>query len=171
MAFRGLAPAAWEIEMRSEYNEGIQEYAQRLMGDKTGEVVSLMIHIGDELGLYDAMAGEGKVNAASLAKSTGLNERWVLEWLRGQGAAGIGDHLGQERFQLSDVAAEALLKEDSPSCVQGFSSKPLPTRSWTRPAKHSVRVSASVGARTVTTPRTSCVVPTDRSTFNWRARS
>lgn len=110
--------------MGSEYDERMQEYAQRLMGYKTGEVVSLMIHIGDELGLYDAMAGEGKVNAASLAKRTGLNERWVLEWLRGQGAAGIVDHVGEEKFELSDVAAEALLNEDSPSYVQGFFSKP-----------------------------------------------
>ena len=46
-----------------------------------------MIHIGDRLGLYRALTGAGPVSAAQLAEKTGLNERWLLEWLRGQAAA------------------------------------------------------------------------------------
>ncbi len=106
--------------MGNDYAERMREYAQRVIGYKTGEVVSLMIHIGDELGLYEAMSGKEGVDAASLSKATGLNERWVLEWLRGQGAAGIIDHLGGERFQLSDVATDALLNTDSPANIAGF---------------------------------------------------
>jgi len=108
----------------ADFRDRMQAYAQRLVGYKTGEMVSLMIHIGDELGLYDAMAGEAQVDAASLAQKTGLDERWLLEWLRGQGAAGIIDHLGEETFQLSDVAAQALLNADSPAYLRGFFAKP-----------------------------------------------
>ena len=108
----------------ADYRQRMQEYAQRLVGFKTGEMVSLMIHIGDELGLYDAMAGEDQVTAASLAGKTGLDERWLLEWLRGQGAAGIIEHLGDETFQMSDVATQALLNADSPAYLRGFFAKP-----------------------------------------------
>jgi SAM-dependent methyltransferase len=110
--------------MANDFSERMRDYAQRVMAYKMGEMVSLMIHIGDELGLYDAMAGQDRVNAESLATATGLDERWLLEWLRGQGAAGIVDHLGDEYFQLPDVAAVAFLNEDSPAYLRGFFSKP-----------------------------------------------
>ena len=80
--------------MDKDYAERMQEYAKRVIGYKTVELISLMIHIGDELGLYEAMSGKDSVDANSLAEATGLDERWLLEWLRGQGAAGIIDHLG-----------------------------------------------------------------------------
>jgi 2-polyprenyl-3-methyl-5-hydroxy-6-metoxy-1,4-benzoquinol methylase len=110
--------------MDKDYDERMQEYVEHLMGYKTGEMISLMIHIGDALGLYDAMSGRESVDAAGLAEITGLNERWLLEWLRGQGAAGIINHVGEESFQLSDVAAEALLDADSPANIAGFFFKP-----------------------------------------------
>ncbi len=110
--------------MNNNYDERMQEYAMRVIGYKGGEMISLMIHIGDELGLYKAMAGKESVNASNLAKTTGLNERWLQEWLRGQGAAGIIEHRGDEDFQLSDVAEEALLDADSPANIVGFFCKP-----------------------------------------------
>jgi len=110
--------------MADDFSDRMQDYAARLMSYKTGEMVSLMIHIGDELGLYEAMAGQDSVNAESLAAATGLDERWLLEWLRGQGAAGIIEHLGDENFQLSDVAAVAFLNADSPAYLRGFFSRP-----------------------------------------------
>ena len=110
--------------MEKSYRKRKGEYVGRLMRYKSGELVSLMIHIGDELGLYDAMAGQESVNARDLAESTGLNERWLKEWLRGQGAAGIIEHIGDENFQLPDVANEALLDPDSPSYIAGFYCKP-----------------------------------------------
>jgi hypothetical protein len=55
--------------MTTDYRDRMQAYAQQLMGYKTGEMVSLMVHIGDELGLYAAMSGEPVVTAgASLSK-------------------------------------------------------------------------------------------------------
>jgi len=110
--------------MSKDYDERKGEYVGRLMGYKSGELISLMIHIGDELGLYEAMAGKESVNASNLAKITGLNERWLKEWLRGQGAAGIIEHREDENFQLSDVATETLLDADSPAYIAGFYCKP-----------------------------------------------
>lgn len=80
---------------------------------KQGEVVALMIHLGDRLGLYRAMDGAGPLSAAGLAGITGLQERWLLEWLRSQAAAGLLDTDDGETFTLSPEAAAVLADEES----------------------------------------------------------
>jgi 2-polyprenyl-3-methyl-5-hydroxy-6-metoxy-1,4-benzoquinol methylase len=88
-------------------------FALRVWQYKQGEVVSLMIHLGDRLGLYRAMDGAGPVRADELAGMTGLHERWVREWLRGQAAAGLlstDDDAGS--FELSAEGADVLARED-----------------------------------------------------------
>jgi SAM-dependent methyltransferase len=84
------------------------EFALRVWGYKQGEVVSLMIHLGDRLGLYRSMAGVGPMTAADLAAVTGLQERWLLEWLRGQAAASLIDTDDGETFELSPEASAVL---------------------------------------------------------------
>ncbi len=86
--------------------------ALRVWTFKQGEVVSLMIHLGDRLGLYRAMAGQEPVTATGLAARTGLHERWLLEWLRSQAAAGLIDTADGETFELSMEAAEVLADEE-----------------------------------------------------------
>jgi len=85
--------------------------ALQVWGYKQGEVVSLMVHLGDRLGLYRAMAGEGPMTAAGLAARTGLHERWLLEWLRSQAAAGLIDTEDGEVFELSPEAGAVLADE------------------------------------------------------------
>jgi len=110
--------------MDESYGDRLGQYAQLVVGYKLGEMVSLMIYLGDQLGLYQAMSGRDSVNAGQLAEETGLDERWLQEWLRGQGAAGVINHVGEERFQLPDVAEEALLNDDSPAFLTGFFFRP-----------------------------------------------
>jgi SAM-dependent methyltransferase len=78
---------------------------------KQGEMVSLMIHLGDRLGLYRALQGAGPVTSADLAERTGLHPRWLLEWLRGQGAAGLLTWHDADCFELTDVGAAVLADE------------------------------------------------------------
>ncbi|HXW80484.1 MAG TPA: class I SAM-dependent methyltransferase [Acidimicrobiales bacterium] len=87
-------------------------FALRVWSYKQGEVVSLMIHLGDRLGLYRAMAGQGPMTAASLAARTKLHERWLLEWLRCHAAAHLVDTMDGEVFELSPEGAEVLANED-----------------------------------------------------------
>ncbi len=68
---------------------------------KQGEMVSLMIHLGDRLGIYKAMDGEGLLSAAQLASITGYKERWLLEWLRGQAAAKLLEYHNPDLFELT----------------------------------------------------------------------
>ena len=60
-------------------------FAYRVWSYKQGEMVSLLIHLGDRLGLYRALDGAGPVSAREFAERTGLHERWLLEWLRAAG--------------------------------------------------------------------------------------
>ena len=96
----------WQCgRMTTDERDRLSAFALRVWGYKQGEVVSLMIHLGDRLGLYQAMAGRGPVTAAGLAADTGLQERWLLEWLRGQAAAGL---IGTEDGEAFEMSAEAV---------------------------------------------------------------
>ena len=87
-------------------------FAFQVWNYKQGEVVSLMIHLGDRLGLYRALDGAGAVTAAELAGLTDLKERWLLEWLRGQAAAGLLQYCGEDRFELTPTGAAVLADEE-----------------------------------------------------------
>jgi SAM-dependent methyltransferase len=90
-------------------------YSLRVWSYKQGEMVSLMIHLGDVLGLYRSMAGAGPLSPRELAERTGLQERWLLEWLRGQAAAQLldyeSDRDGVGRFTLTPAGAAVLADE------------------------------------------------------------
>ena len=107
--------------------EELKRYSFNVWNFKQGEMVSLMIHIGDRLGLYRALTGAGPVTAAELAGQTGLQERWLLEWLRGQAAARLLDSDDGERFELSPVGAAVLAdEENSLAFAAGAFSDPIP---------------------------------------------
>ncbi|MEZ5551070.1 MAG: class I SAM-dependent methyltransferase [Pseudomonadales bacterium] len=91
--------------------EELKRYSFSVWSYKQGEMVSLMIHIGDRLGLYKALDGAGPVSAAELAERTGLKERWLLEWLRGQAAARLINYIPDDRFELTRVGAAVLADE------------------------------------------------------------
>ena len=48
-----------------------------------------LVTLGDELGLYRAMADGQPVTPAELAERTGTQERYVREWLNTQAASGF----------------------------------------------------------------------------------
>jgi ubiquinone/menaquinone biosynthesis C-methylase UbiE len=98
-------------------SNAIEAFTERLIAHKTGELSSLMSHLGIVLGLFEAMRGRGVVSIDELAGATGLHRRWVLEWLRQQTAAGITQYVDEESFQLPDEVAELLLDDTSTSYV------------------------------------------------------
>lgn len=102
----GESQNAQELDPRQ-----VGAFALNVWQYKQGEVVSLMIHLGDRLGLYAALDGAGPTTPAELAAKTGLNERWLLEWLRGQAAAGLLESQHGDRFELTAVGAAVLADE------------------------------------------------------------
>src|SRR5688572_14266936 len=94
--------------------DAVNAFAFQVWSYKQGEMVSLMIHLGDRLGLYRAMDGAGPLTPAELARRAGgLAERWVVEWLRGQAAAKLVDYRGDDRFELTPTGAAVLADENS----------------------------------------------------------
>jgi len=103
----------------------LKEFSKHVFGALQGAMTSAMIHLGDRLGLYAELAKNGPANSSELAERTGLDERWLREWLHQQGAAGVLDHEGGERFSLSPEARVVLAEENHPAFGCGmFSSLP-----------------------------------------------
>ncbi|HYM28560.1 MAG TPA: class I SAM-dependent methyltransferase, partial [Steroidobacteraceae bacterium] len=100
-------------ETKQPDRQKMQETAELLRGMFTGAYVSGMIALGLELGLYRALAGAGAVTSEELAERTGLRERWLREWLRGQAAAHVLEYDGHGRFELTPEGAAFLADEDS----------------------------------------------------------
>ncbi len=106
----------------AEKVKSLIEQVFRFLG---GAVVSGMIYFGDRLGLYHALRDAGPITSDELARKTGLHERWVREWLRGQAAARLIDYRGDGRFELSPEGTAVLADESSPFfSVGGFAGLP-----------------------------------------------
>ena len=91
----------------------LKAFALKVWTYKQGELVSLMIHFGNELDLYVALAESGPSTSDDLASRTDLDERWVREWLLGQAAAGLVTRTTDGVYELEPEAAEVLLNESS----------------------------------------------------------
>jgi 2-polyprenyl-3-methyl-5-hydroxy-6-metoxy-1,4-benzoquinol methylase len=100
--------------------EALKAYAKLVFGALGGAMTSAMIYLGDRLGLYRALAGAGAVDSRELAARTGLDERWLREWIHQQGAAGVLIHRGDDRFELSPEGAAVLAQEAHPANGIGF---------------------------------------------------
>jgi 2-polyprenyl-3-methyl-5-hydroxy-6-metoxy-1,4-benzoquinol methylase len=93
----------------------LEEFMGQMVGHMTGATVCFAIWLGDELGLYKALATDGPRTADELASATGCNPRLVREWLDGQAAAGLVQYDAEaDRYTLGGEAAMALADDDSP---------------------------------------------------------
>ena len=99
----------------------LQEFMGRLVGDMGGAAMMANVVLGDELGLYRAMADGALVTPEELATRTGCNARLVHEWLNAQAASGYVEHTSG-RFRLPEEQAMALANEDSPVYIAGGAS-------------------------------------------------
>ena len=96
----------------------LQEFMGRMVGNMTGATLCMAVLLGDELGLYKALAGAGPLTADAVAERAGCNPRLTREWLDGQAAGGLIDFdAANDTYELGDEAAFALADETSPAFV------------------------------------------------------
>jgi SAM-dependent methyltransferase len=90
------------------------------MGDIAATYTSVLVAIGDRLGLFKALA-PAPATADELASLTGTSERYVAEWLAGLAAAGYVEHDDSTgRYTLPPAHAVAFADEGNPFCVAGI---------------------------------------------------
>ncbi len=96
----------------------LEALMEQMVGHMTGSTVCMGIWIGDETGLYRAMAGAGALGASEIAQRAGCHPRLVREWLDGQAAAGLVAYDAQtDSYRLDEEAALILADECAPTFV------------------------------------------------------
>ncbi len=100
--------------------ERLKEFLATVFGALGGAMTATMIHLGDRMGLYRALADGTPRTSGELAEETGLDERWLREWLYQQGAAGVLEHRGEGRFALCEEGGAVLADENHPAFGAGF---------------------------------------------------
>jgi 2-polyprenyl-3-methyl-5-hydroxy-6-metoxy-1,4-benzoquinol methylase len=79
-----------------------------------------LVMIGDELGLWKALAGAGPLTSAAIAERSGVAERYVREWCSAQAASGYLEYdPAGETFVLTPEQAMAFADENSPVYMLG----------------------------------------------------
>src|SRR5688572_17066219 len=101
-----------------------EEKLNRVLGqalsDFGGTYHAALVVIGDELGLYKAMASDSPLSPAALAAKTGTAERYIREWLNANAAGGYVDYdAATGQYSLSPEQAMILADEQSPAFIVG----------------------------------------------------
>lgn len=100
--------------------QAMQAFVQKVMGDLSSAVVSLVAALGDRLGLFKALAGQGPATSAELAARAGLDERYTREWLATLSAAGyVAYDPASRRFALPPEHAAVVAHEGGMAFLGG----------------------------------------------------
>jgi SAM-dependent methyltransferase len=67
------------VHTRTVDEAKLQAFVEQAIVDMSAAISGLLLHIGDRLGLYKAMAGAGPITSSALAARTGTTERYVRE--------------------------------------------------------------------------------------------
>jgi 2-polyprenyl-3-methyl-5-hydroxy-6-metoxy-1,4-benzoquinol methylase len=98
----------------------LEAFVGQAVVDMGAAISGLLLHIGDRLGLYQAMAGAGPITSSTLAARTGTTERYVREWLGNQAAGGyVVYNPAEGTYELPAEQAMVVANEDSPVFLGG----------------------------------------------------
>lgn len=110
--------------------DALKMFSFLLFSKLEGAVTSAMVHLGDHLGLYKALAhANSPLTTTQLAHSTGLHERWVREWCYNQAAAKLisfqttlsnPSSIADDTFFLSPEQTAVLADEHHPAFGMGM---------------------------------------------------
>jgi SAM-dependent methyltransferase len=98
----------------------LNSIVQKVIDDIGAAFHAPLVLIGEKLGLFKAMAGQGQVTPAQLADRTGTAERYIREWLPAMAAGGyVTFHPATRKYSLSDEQSCAFADENSPVYLPG----------------------------------------------------
>ncbi len=95
-------------------------FMERMLNDLGTALRGGLCYIGDRLGLFKALAESGPVTTEALAQKTGLNERYLREWLGAMVTAEYVDYdVWKKTYRLPPEHALPLADEDFPYYAGG----------------------------------------------------
>ena len=101
--------------------EKVKQAVDRVFRDMAGAMTAGMAFVGTRTGLFRAMQGKGPMALADVVRASGLQPRYVEEWLKGMASAGYVEYdPAAQTFLLSEEFAYFLASDGSDHFVGGM---------------------------------------------------
>ena len=96
----------------------------RLFGAALGAAELFTVYLGDVHGIYRAIDESGPITATELSDRTGLDLRYLVEWLQSQAISGLltidGTDVWSDRYDLAPGVRETLIEPENPFFAGGL---------------------------------------------------
>ena len=99
--------------------EKTKQAIDRVFRDMAGAMTAGMAYVGTRTGLFRAMAGKGAMTLDDVVKASGLQPRYVEEWLKGMAAAGYLEY-SAGKYTLPEEMAYFVASDGSDHFVGGM---------------------------------------------------
>lgn len=100
--------------------EALMDLVYKMVGDLGAVASGSLVLLGDRLGIYRALAASGPATVEELATETGLNARYLREWLSNQTASGyISYEENGDCFSMTPEQSAVLADPNSPVLMTG----------------------------------------------------
>jgi 2-polyprenyl-3-methyl-5-hydroxy-6-metoxy-1,4-benzoquinol methylase len=101
--------------------ERIKSFSDRIFADMAGAMTAGLGYVGVKTGLFQAMEGKGPLTLERVVEASGLQSRYVEEWLKGMACTGYLDHdPGTGTYQLPAEHAFLLCSEGTDHFMGGL---------------------------------------------------
>ncbi|GAB4005107.1 class I SAM-dependent methyltransferase [Nocardioides ultimimeridianus] len=95
--------------------DAAKAFQKRMVGVMNDSALGILLGIGDELGLFAALARRGPAESGVLAAECGVDQRYLREWLDGIVAGGVADYDPETgQYSLPAERAACLTPDDGP---------------------------------------------------------
>jgi len=100
--------------------EKLNELLGKMVTELGAAYIGASVILGDQLGLYKALAADDGLTSQQLAERTGTTERYIREWLSAQAASGYIDYeAANQTFHMTPEQAMVFANDDSPVIMTG----------------------------------------------------
>ncbi len=101
--------------------EKLKHFTTKIFEDMAGAMGVGLAHLGTRTGLFKAMEGRGWMSPEQVVEASGLQSRYVEEWLKGMACAGYLEYEpASGRFQLSPEHAYLLASDGTDHFAGGL---------------------------------------------------
>jgi SAM-dependent methyltransferase len=101
--------------------EKAKQALDKVLRDMAGAMSAGMVYVGVKTGLWHVLQGKGPLPASKVVELSGLEARYVEEWLKGMVAAGYLDYdPSAQTYALPDEHAYFLASDDTDHFVGGL---------------------------------------------------